>query len=110
MMNEQCPRCKGQREKNEEKERYYLHDPLTCINILRNRIHIIEKKADSDYIHVVFTELNGVKVTAGAFIDPVVAEKLKDELNQHYTSWIVQIKQGVSLVRWDTETRQIVFI
>ncbi|KKL18088.1 hypothetical protein LCGC14_2479010 [marine sediment metagenome] len=47
---------------------------------------------------------------AKAFVNAVEAEQLKDELNQHFTSWIVQIKQGIALVRWDEDTRQPIFM
>ncbi len=93
MMNEQCPRCKGQREKNEEKERYYLHDPLTCIRILRNRVHILE----IDYVTIVYVNLTSIpRPGPGGFADKTkaVAGVFTEEIDN---DWIKQLenKYGV---------------
>ncbi len=68
---------------------------------IRKLYRKIENIEDPNRIYVVFSNVMNVKTTAGIFTDAIEAKKLKDELNQYNKTWIVDIKQGVPLLRYE---------
>lgn len=98
-IGKECNRCNINKEDSGEGY-YYSHSIETCIQNLKKQIK------DPDRIHIVFSNVMGSKVTAGVFVNPVEAEKLKKELNQYLFTWIVNIKQGVPLLRWNEDTKK----